>query len=267
MILWLQAHSASAADNPLGVEWVGGNQAGPSAPPSGSQAPGNNPLGVDWVGGTPVEKPPAPSGQNPLGVDWVGGSQSKQPAPASGGNPLGIEWQTGLPATSPTPAKPQEPKPVQPLPQQPVTPRPQPAPTQPSPEPVTPPPVVSPSPDVTPAPDPNAAWPASVLVDTWKYLAVVFTDASGTVSETRGVRGSLIFKADGRYEQTLYIGDILNALKGEYRISGNRVETRYTWRGQRVTDAFEVYLDPSAKRLTLSGTGIPRAVYTLERVE
>lgn len=108
---------------------------------------------------------------------------------------------------------------------------------------------------------------ASDLVDTWKYLAVAFSDSKGTISETRGVRGTLKFKADGQYEQALYIGEILNALKGEYRVSGNRLETRYLWRGQLAIDPFEIYLDPSGKRLTMTSTGTPRAYYTLERME
>jgi len=108
---------------------------------------------------------------------------------------------------------------------------------------------------------------AATLVDSWRYQAVAFTSGSGTVSETRGVAGILRFKADGIYEQNLYIGDIANVIKGTYRIVGDRLETTYQWRGAAVTDVFDVYLDPSGKQLTLTGHSTLKAYYTLQRVE
>lgn len=254
------------APNPLGVEWVTGQPASrpltptPAAPPAG-----NNPLGVEWKGGgTPSHSAPVPAttpaGSNPLGVEWQGGaSRPAPPAPApSGSNPLGIEWRGGTAAP-----------PVQPSPSAPT------APAVPAPSPPLP-PVDAPLPDtrgghtVPNPPPPPAAGTTSLalaLVDTWMYQAVAFSDARGTVSETRGVSGSLRFKDDGQYEQALSIGGILNAIKGSYRVVGHRLETRYLWRGEATVDTFEMYLDPTGKLLTLSGQRSPYARYTLRRAD
>lgn len=91
--------------------------------------------------------------------------------------------------------------------------------------------------------------------------------SAGTISETRGVSGTLKFKADGQYEQALSIGGIANVVKGTYRIVGGRLEATYVWRGESITDPFDVYLDPTEKRLTLTGFGSPVARYTLQRME
>lgn len=275
------------ASNPLGVEWVGGS----SAPAPVAPAPsGSNPLGVNWVGGTPTSAPPpaapAPATNNPLGVEWVGGSSAPAPvAPApTGSNPLGIEWRTGVNAGASASPAPNTPQPVQPptspstlAPAQPVTPQPVvpqpvapqptvPEPVRPDPAPTTPQPAPPQTP-VTPAPGAGANTQVAALVDTWKYLAVAFADSRGTISETRGVSGSLEFKPNGEYKQALYIGTVLNALEGTYRVSGGRLEMTYLWWGQPTTDVFEVYLDPAGKKLTLRGTGSPQSLYTLERTE
>lgn len=99
------------------------------------------------------------------------------------------------------------------------------------------------------------------------YEAVAFVDGSGTVSETSGVSGSLVFKSDGRYEQALYIGGILNAVKGTYRVSGNRLVTNYTWSGKPASDEMAIQLDASGNRLTLVRSGSPKAYYTLRRAD
>jgi hypothetical protein len=77
----------------------------------------------------------------------------------------------------------------------------------------------------------------------------------------------LRFKVDGVYEQSLSIGGIANVIKGTYQVVGERLETTYQWRGAAVTDIFDLHLDPTRKRLTLTGHGTPRAYYTLERME
>lgn len=127
---------------------------------------------------------------------------------------------------------------------------------------------MQPAPDAPPA-ESGSSRPglAAALIDAWTYQAVAFSDGSGTVSETRGVSGTLKFKPDGQYEQALYIGGIANVMKGSYRIVGGRLETTYVWRGESITDAFELYLDPTGKRLTLAGLGSPKSHYTLQRVE
>ena len=102
----------------------------------------------------------------------------------------------------------------------------------------------------------------AALVDDWAYQAVAFSDAGGTVSETRSVSGTLKLKADG---QTLNIGGILNAMKGSYRVAADRLEMTYIWRGKAVIDVFELYLDPTGERLTLLGS--PQARYTLQRLD
>jgi hypothetical protein len=127
---------------------------------------------------------------------------------------------------------------------------------------------VQPAPDAPPA-ESGSSRPglAAALIDAWAYQAVAFSDGSGTISETRGVSGTLKFKPDGQYEQALYIGGVANVMKGSYRIVGGRLETTYVWRGESITDAFELYLDPTGKRLTLAGLGSPKSHYTLQRVE
>lgn len=267
------------AANPLGVEWVGGGaSASPASPPAA-----DNPLGVDWVGGGKgaTRPAPAPAANNPLGVDWVGGggTAASPASPPAAGNPLGVDWvgggkETTRPAPAPTSGvrtddaetrQPSSPAPQTPVPTEPSFPQ-TPAPPQ-LPTPVEPTPV-QPAPDAPP-PQPEAGQTglAAALIDSWSYQAVAFSDGSGTVSETRGVSGTLTFKPDGQYEQALYIGGIANVMKGSYRIVGRRLETTYLWRGEAATDVFDFYLDPTGKRLTLTGLGSPKAHYTLQRVE
>jgi hypothetical protein len=105
------------------------------------------------------------------------------------------------------------------------------------------------------------------LIDRWLYQAVGFVDGSGTVSETSGVSGSVTFKSDGRYEQALYIGGILNAVKGTYRVAGDRVITSYEWGGKLDSDEFVAQLDASGDKLTLVGNRSPKAYYTLRRAD
>lgn len=273
--------------NPLGVEWVGSDNK-PRAPDGGeATAPTGtapNPLGVEWVGGGTTAKTPSPTSgvrtdggaatrpapkpaaPNPLGVEWVGGTAgAKTPSPTSGvrteggaatlptpkpaaPNPLGVEWVGGGAAPA----------------------------TPPAPPPTTPPPsgggaanggVAPPSP---PGPVPTETGQqvlAAALIDTWLYRAVAFSGSGGTISETSGVSGTLTFQSDGAYDQALSIGGIANVIKGRYRISGDSIETTYMWRGEPVTDIFDVQLDPAAKRLTLAGRGSPKAHYLLERAE
>jgi hypothetical protein len=139
-------------------------------------------------------------------------------------------------------------------------------PTPPMPTPPTPPPPTRPDPAPPPSPETGQPGLAAILVDTWIFRAVAFTDARGTVSETRGVEGALRLKLDGTFEQALYIGGIPNVTKGTYRTVGDRLETTYVWRVE-VTDVFDVHLDQSGKLLTLAGRGSPRSHYTLERAE
>lgn len=240
------------AANPLGVEWVGG---GASASPASSPA-ADNPLGVDWVGGGKGATT-APAANNPLGVDWVGGGKGAtrpSPAPTSGVRTDDAETR------QPSSPAPQTPVPTEPsFPQTPAPPQ-LPTPVEPTP--------VQPAPDAPP-PQPEAGQTglAAALIDSWSYQAVAFSDGSGTASETRGVSGTLTFKPDGQYEQALYIGGIANVMKGSYRIVGRRLETTYLWRGEAATDVFDFYLDPTGKRLTLTGLGSPKAHYTLQRME
>jgi len=77
----------------------------------------------------------------------------------------------------------------------------------------------------------------------------------------------LKLNADGQYDQAPYIGGILNAMKGSYRVAGGRLETIYAWRGKLVTDVFELHLDLTGKRLTLHGLDSPQVRYTLQRLE
>lgn len=292
--------------NPLGVEWVGGGEK-PRAPDGGeATAPTGtapNPLGVEWVGGGTTTKTPSPTSgvrtdggaatrpapkpaaPNPLGVEWVGGTAgTKTPSPTSGvrtdggaatrptpkpaaPNPLGVEWVGGVAAPTTPPAPP------------PTTPPPSGggaanggvAPPAPPVPPVQPPPVQPPpAPPSPPGPVPTETGQqmlAAALIDTWLYRAVAFSGSGGTISETSGVSGTLTFQSDGAYDQALSIGGIANVIKGRYRISGDSIETTYMWRGESVTDIFDVHLDPAAKRLTLAGRGSPKAHYLLERAE
>lgn len=248
------------AANPLGVEWVGGNAATNPPPPAT-----NNPLGVEWAGGGKDASGPAavPATNNPLGVEWVGGGKDASgPAPApTTSNPLGVEWVGGgKDATRPAPTDgvgtPPKPSPTT-RPPAPV--EPSPAPQRPSPQPTAP---VAP-----PRPGTSQSGLAAALIDVWAYQAVAFSSGNGTVSETRGVSGTLKFKPDGQYEQALYIGGIANVMKGSYRITGGRLETTYLWRGESITDSFDLYLDPAGKQLTLMGLGSPKSYYTLQRME
>lgn len=257
-LMGMQVRALAQAPNPLGVEWAGGG--GTATKPATKPAPapaGANPLGVEWAGSgkKPSGSTPAPATTNPLAVEWAGGHKAAEPAPAPAtGNPLGVQWVGGSSGA---------PRPIVPAPQQP-------APQRPAPLPVPPqgPAPVGPTPE---SPPPQAGSSetriAAALVDDWSYQAVAFSDAGGTVSETRGVNGTLKLKADGQYEQALYIGGILNAMKGSYRVVAGRLETTYTWRGRPATDVFELHLDGTGKRLTLSGLGSPRARYTLQRLD
>lgn len=194
---------------------------------------------------------------NPLGVEWQGGSNAA-PAPAPSGNPLGVQWQGG--ANTPPPAPPAaDPAPTRPTPAPPAA---GPAPTRPAP---TAPVPTAPAPaPIAPAP---AAPAAASLIDRWLYRAAAFHDASGVTSEHQDTRGTLLLKPDGSYEQNLYIGGILNAIKGRYTISGNRLTTHYSWRGQPASDDMQARLSVDGKTLTLLRQGSPTVYYTLERAE
>ena len=87
------------------------------------------------------------------------------------------------------------------------------------------------------------------------------------ISEHQDTRGTLILKPDGSYEQNLYIGGILNAIKGRYSISGNRLITHYSWRGQTASDDMQARLSADGNTLTLLRQGSPTVYYTLERAE
>lgn len=252
------APSQPPGNNPLGVEWAGSGTASQPAPP---QPSGNNRRGTGWGGNRSGNSAPSqPSGNNPLGVEWTGGSTGSQPAPTqpSGNNPPGVEW-AGSGNASPAPANPtpNPTKPDQPRRPAPVTP---PAPKEPQPTPPAP-----KEPQTTPPAPPQGGGLAAALTDRWLYQAVAFVDGSGTVSETRGVSGSLTFKSDGSYDQALSIGGILNAIKGTYRVSGNRVVTSYQWGGKAASDELVAELDATGDKLTLVRHGSPTAYYTLRR--
>lgn len=241
--------------NPLGVEWVGGGDkprapdGGEATAPTGTAAP--NPLGVEWVGGAVGAKTPSPTS----GVRTDGGAATRPAPKPAVPNPLGVEWigSGAAPATLPPPTTP--PPSGGGMANGGVAPPAPPAP---------------PSPPVQPVPIPAETGQqrlAAALVDTWLYRAVAFSGGGGTISETSGVSGTLTFQSDGAYDQALSIGGIANVIKGRYRISGDSIETAYMWRGEPVTDIFDVHLDPAAKRLTLAGRGSPKAHYLLERAE
>lgn len=235
----------AGSGNPLGVEWAGSGSG--NAGPAPQQPAGNNPLGVEWAGGRSGNTAPQQAaGSNPLGVEWRTGSSTgnRPPAPAAG-NPLGVEWAgAGNPGGGNA--------------------RPQPNPTRPQPQPVPPQPV---RPEPPAPPVQGGAISPSTLAARWMYEAVAFTGGSGTVSETSGVSGSLTFKSDGRYEQALYIGGILNAIAGTYRVAGSRIITNYDWNGRPASDEFIAQLDASGDRLTLVGNRSPKAYYTLRRAD
>ena len=86
-------------------------------------------------------------------------------------------------------------------------------------------------------------------------------------SEHLDVRGNLTLKPDGSYEQNLYIGGILNAIKGRYTASGNRLTTHYSWSGRAASDDMQAQLSADDKTLTLLRQGSPTVYYTLERAE
>lgn len=230
-----------------------GNAAGSRS--GGSPAPAaDNPLGVQWQGGSSAAPAPAPtSSGNPLGVEWQGGRAGAMPATGASGtsNPLGVEWAGAA-------SRPAGPAPATPAPTPLGNPRPNP--------PVTAPPVAGPAP-TRPVPDtPPPAAPSS-LVDRWIYRAAAFQDASGVTSEHLDTRGTLTLKPDGNYEQNLYIGGILNAMKGRYTLAGNRLTTHYSWRGQPASDDMQVQLSADGNTLTLLRQGSPTVYYTLERAE
>lgn len=230
-----------------------GNAAGSRS--GGSPAPAaGNPLGVQWQGGSSAAPAPTPASPgNPLGVEWQGGRAGAAPAAgaSSTSNPLGVEWAGATP-------RPAGPAPATPAPTPSGNPRPNP--------PVTAPPVAGPAP-TRPVPDtPPPAAPSS-LVDRWIYRAAAFHDASGVTSEHLDTRGTLTLKPDGNYEQNLYIGGILNAMKGRYTLAGNRLTTHYSWRGQPASDDMQVQLSADGKTLTLLRQGSPTVYYTLERAE
>lgn len=238
--------SRPGSGNPLDVEWARGG----SVNATQQQPAGNNPLGIEWAGsGSDNRTPQQPSGSNSLGVEWrTGPSKGNTPPSSSAGNPLGVEW-AGAGSTVGENA------------------RPRPMPSKPRPDPVSPVPV-RPEPQTPQGPPvQGGAGAVAGLVDRWMYEAVAFVDGSGTVSETRGVSGTLVFKGDGRYEQALYIGGILNAMKGTYRVNGNRITTNYDWAGKPASDEFVAQFDASGDRLTLVRNGSPKAYYTLRRAE
>jgi len=55
------------------------------------------------------------------------------------------------------------------------------------------------------------------LVYSWTYLTATSVDANG-MSFTDSVGGTLVFRADGRFQQDLYIGDVLNSYTGSYEV-------------------------------------------------
>ncbi|WP_210412708.1 MBT domain-containing protein [Luteimonas granuli] len=242
---------------------------GPGTTGQPSVSTGADPLGMDWAGSSSMGgngNATSASDANPLGVQWQGDTRAPPPPTGRGDNPLGMEWVTnGSP-----------PSVVQPRPQSPLEPA-GPAPIlspgvvqgPPVPTPTTPPPTNQPPvpPDPSPAaPLPGGATP--LLVDRWLYQAVAFQSSDGRLdSEHRDVRGALTFKPDGSYEQDLTIGGILNAIKGRYRVVGDRVITEYSWRGQTASDEMVIQLSADRRLLTLVRHGSPAVWYTLRRAE
>lgn len=183
---------------------------------------------------------------NPLGVEWRSGSTAPSaPQPPAGprpqtpapNNPLGVEWAGG--------GSPARPAPIPP------------SPAAPPPTPRNPP---------QPPPQGGGSHPAS-LVDRWLYQAVAFVDGSGTVSESRGVSGSLVFRSDGRYQQALTIGGILNAVNGTYQVNGTQVVTNYQWSGKAASDQWVIQLDAGGDKLTMVRHGSPTVYHTLRRAD
>ena len=228
---------------------LGGARPAPTSAPAPAPAPapaGNNPLGVEWVGNNAGSNanPPAPATNNPLGVEWRG-NNAPAPQPATGGqNPLGVEWRSG-PATGATPP---------PAPPPPVTPA----------DPVAPAPPVAPPDPV--APTPPATGLAAALTDRWRYIGAAY-HGNGRVDNAPDVGGTLEFKPDGEYVQSLVIGGIGNNITGRWRVADDRVVTSYLWRGQPASDRMSVHLSADGKRLTLVTDGSPKAYYTLDRTE
>lgn len=76
----------------------------------------NNPLGLTWVGAPVVMQPQMAPPSNPLGVSWVGMATPAGPQTTAPSNPLGVSWldmavPAGTPAVSQPDAKP-DPKPA-----------------------------------------------------------------------------------------------------------------------------------------------------------
>lgn len=253
-----------------------GAKAPGTSSPQPSTAPANNSLGVEWRGSSSasVHPNPAPtSGSNPLGVQWQGETRTAAPATVGGDNPLGIAWVTNGPPPAAVPV----PLVVPPQPKNPTSPSPVPipppaigqAPLLPAPPTTSPPPPAQPllPPHPTPTAPPTTGQP-SLLVDRWVYQAVAFHSSDGRVdSEHRDIRGALTFKPDGSYEQDLNIGGIVNAIKGRYRIVGDRVTTEYSWRGQPASDEMVTAFSADGRILTLVRNESPIVWYTLRRAE
>lgn len=247
---WYQAQILQAKDGRYLVRYDGyGSNWDEWVPPSrirsgaSESAPaGNTPGGRGGSASTPAS--------NPLGVEWRGGVSTPPPAigAANGANPLGVEWVGATP-------RPASPAPAAPAPRPSGDPnRPVPAPSVAGPE--------------TTRPAPATTAPAtSSLVDRWLYRAAAFQDAGGVTSAHQDTRGTLILNPDGSYEQNLFIGGILNAIKGRYAISGNRLTTHYSWRGQTASDDMQARLSADGNTLTLLRQGSPTVYYTLERAE
>lgn len=202
----------------------------------------------------PAPTAPAPAAGNPLGVEWrtAPAPAPVRPAPESG-NPLGVEWATAQRPATDAPAVPIAP-PVPPAPRDPVS--------------ITPPPP-APVPDPAPPvaqPRPNVA-ASHPVVDRWRYTAATFHDNSGRTDNAPDVGGTLHFKDNGEYEQSLLIGGIANVVRGTWEIAGDRITTRYNWRGQPASDEMRVHLRADGKQLTLVRQGSPTAYYTLDRIE
>lgn len=74
---------------------------------------------------------------------------------------------------------------------------------------------------------------AAKLVNTWVYQSLVFTNPDGTNTNATGdVSGTLTFRADGTFKQDMRIGDFVNAVDGRYTVTGDQLETAYTWGGR-----------------------------------
>lgn len=207
------------------------------------------------------QPPPVPAnGSAPLDVQWQGQAASV-PVPVAGGsasNPLGVQWQGAGAATQPQPTAP-PPAPTAPtLPVAPV------APAAPGNPPVARPAPVPPAPvaPVAPAPSPQIA---AVLVNRWRFEAIAFQDSTGSTNVD--ATGTLTLRADGRYEQDLYIGGILNAVRGTYAVDGQRLLTHYDWAGQPASEVMDVKLSGDGRQLTLLRHGSPMVHYTLSRID